>query len=140
VNDRGQKTASSQKRWLRPAVGFALIAALIFIVATIWLVVGSTAVVAATVALACCGAGVLAGWIASSLFLPRQVLERLGVAMILRMFVPLCLFLVLYVTSPSLVAAGLAYFVIAIYLCLLAAETYMAVRRLEPLRTTRGNS
>lgn len=115
----------------------SLAAAAIF-VALVWTLRGPDSALAATAAVVSCGIGALAGWLGSSMFSSTQVMERLGASMIPRMFVPLCIFLVLHETMPTLVAAGLAYYMIAVYLCLLAAETLAAVRQLQRWDSTGG--
>jgi hypothetical protein len=137
VSDEGQIHAPHQARLQLSAL--ILLLAIVAIVGA-WNVYGISSALSAGLALVSCGVGILAGWAASSLFIESQVLERMGAGMLPRMFVPLCIFLVLYETSPALVAAGFAYYMIAIYLCLLTVETIIVVRRLQSLSTTEGAS
>jgi hypothetical protein len=130
VADEGQIHVLTQDRWLLPVV---LIALAIISIGLGWWLVGAAGALAAAAASMSCGAGVLAGSAVASLFTPTQVLERMGAGMILRMFIPLGAFLILYFSSPALVEAGLAYYMITIYLCLLTVETLLSVRQLQAL-------
>ena len=120
------------------ALGISFLLSTIALVAVAWFLSGATGALAAAAAALSCVAGVLVGCAAASMFDESQVLERLGAGMLPRMFLPLFIFLILHETSPTLVSAGLAYYTIAVYLCLLAAETYFAVRRLSCLGSTGG--
>ena len=121
-----------------PVLVIALSAIAVLFVVAVWVIAGPMACVTALSAVAVCLAGVIAGW-AISTVLPREhVLGRLAIAMMTRMFVPLCGLLVLFLTSPTLVASGLAFYTIVIYLCLLAAETYWTVRQVDSWASTEG--
>ena len=121
-----------------PTLAIALLGFAGLFLAIVGVTAGPSAFAAAFVAVALCATGVIAGFFASKFVPSEQPLARLAIAMMNRMFVPLFGLLVFFKTAPALISAGLAYYTIAIYLSMLTAETYLAIRQLESSNRAEG--
>jgi hypothetical protein len=96
-----------------------------------WFGGGTDSLFAAAVALAVCLGGGLAALVACELLRgPHQVLSRLVLGMLLRMGVPLGIFLIIHQQGGLLVEAGIVYYLVPFYLVMLGVETLMAARQI----------
>ncbi|MEX2114398.1 MAG: hypothetical protein WD845_14485 [Pirellulales bacterium] len=85
---------------------------------------------AAAVACGVCWVGAAAALALASLF-PRGSVHGTGVAMLVRMFLPLALGVTLHVQVPALAKDGMIYYLLGFYLVALAAETALAVAQVS---------
>jgi hypothetical protein len=83
---------------------------------------------AAVAALICLVAGIMALGLVERLSARNPLASVLG-GMTLRMIVPLLAVAAVYWWDGPLAEAGMVFFVLAFYMIMLAAETYLAVRR-----------
>jgi hypothetical protein len=91
---------------------------------------GNDALFASAVADGVCWIGAAAA-LAFASFFPAGSLPALGVAMLVRMLLPLALGVTLHLQVPQLASDGMIYYLLAFYLIALAAETALAVAQIS---------
>ena len=120
----------NQMTWLGRVLTLLAVMFLAFLVATpvALYTCGRDGMVAAAVALVICLLGGLGSLLVCELFRdPNLVLYRVLIGTMLRMGLPLGLFLVVYYRGGTLVEAGVGFYVIGFYLIMLTTETLMLV-------------
>ncbi len=117
---------------------FARLSLLTAILGLAWILVspfayelrGTDALFASGVADGVCWVGAAAA-LAFASFFPAGSLPAMGVAMLVRMLLPLALGVTLHLQVPRLAGDGMIYYLLAFYLVALAAETALAVAQIS---------
>jgi hypothetical protein len=91
---------------------------------------GTDALEASGVAAGVCWIGAVAA-LALASFFPAGSLPAMGVAMLVRMLLPLALGVTLHLQVPRLATDGMIFYLLAFYLVALAAETALAVAQIS---------
>ncbi|MCH2124661.1 MAG: hypothetical protein MK165_07710 [Pirellulaceae bacterium] len=115
----------------------ALLVALLVALPIAWATMGASGLVAAVVAnLACLSGGVIALWVCGRFTEPTAVVASILLGTLIRMGLPLTVFMATYLRGGMVVDGGLVFYLLFFYLVMLFVETKLIVAQFSSQNCT----